>query len=242
MRLTALGNSAMRNAIALAIAAATAGCASNPGSYNPAEIAQESHIYAGGAIGKSSTDDDVSAIDRTVIDSLGPTTLISNTSTLDDSDLAFGAVLGYRIAPFFGVEAGYYRLGKEKYNGVATIDDGDGSGPSPFTTKLDIRTTGLGISGLAFLPLKQNYELYARGGLLLANTNFDVSQSFQGQSQRGSSSNNSTDFFVGAGFSYYYQDQIDFRVEYQRFLDVGNSDTGEVNVDLIGLQVMYSIF
>jgi opacity protein-like surface antigen len=230
----------MRNAIALAIAAATAGCASNPGSWNPAEIAQESHIYAGGAIGKSSFDDDKTAIDQNVLDTLADFPVTGNTSTLDDSDLSFGAVLGYRIAPFFGVEAGYYRLGKEKYSGVATVDDG--SGPSPFTTDLDIRTTGLGISGLAFLPLKQNYELYVRGGLLLANTNFDVTQSFQGQSQRGSSSENSSDFFVGAGFSFYYQDQMDFRVEYQRFLDVGNSNTGEVNIDSIGLQVMYSIF
>lgn len=242
MRSTAFGNGAIRNAAALAVAAlAAAGCASESG-YHPTEIAQESHIYAGGGLGSSKFDEDKGAIDASLaaqLNSFGIAPL-DNTSTLDDSDLAFTAALGYRIGPFFGVEAAYYRLGKEKYRGTITADDG--TGPAPFQTNLDIRTTGLGVSALAFLPIKQNYEVYVRGGLLLANTDFNVSQSYQGQTQGGSSSSDSSDFFVGGGFSYYYQDSLEFRLEYQKFLNVGNSDSGEVDIDTIGLQIMYSIF
>lgn len=223
-----------------ALAAVTSGCATNPGSWNPENIAQEPHIYAGAAIGESSFDDDKATVDASLQSALG-VPIQSSTSTLDKSDIGFGAVLGYRLAPFFGTEIAYYRLGKEKYNANLT---GTVSGipNTPIQASFVSKTTGVGLSGLAFLPVKQNWELFARGGVLLANTDLDTAVTAQGTTNAFSSSDDSSDFFVGLGASYYYNEQWDVRVEYQRFLDVGNKDTGEVNIDLVGLQVLYSIF
>jgi hypothetical protein len=222
------------------LAAAVSGCASNPGSWNPASIAQEPHIYAGGAIGQSSFDDDIQDIDAGLQGSLG-VPITSSTSTLDDSDIGGAIVLGYRMAPFFGAEIGYYRLGKESYssNLVGVIP---GSGPSPITATFEAKTSGVGVSGMAFLPIQQNFEIYGRGGLFLASTDLDTAVTALGATNGGSTSADSSDFFVGIGGSFYYNDQWDIRIEYQRFLDVGNQDTGEADIDLVGLQVMYSIF
>ena len=224
----------------IALAAVTAGCASNPGSWDPASIAQEPHIYAGGQVGQSKYKDDIQDVDAGLQASLG-VPILSSTSTLDDSDTGFGAVLGYRLSPFFGAEASYYRLGKENYNSNL-VGNVSGVGPTPITASFQAKTTGFGVSGLAFLPIKQNWEIYGRGGLLLANTDLDTSVTALGTTNGFSTSADSSDFFVGVGASYYYKEQWDVRVEFQRFLDIGNDDTGEVDIDLIGLQVLYSIF
>jgi opacity protein-like surface antigen len=222
-----------------ALTAVTSGCATNPGSWNPAHIAQEPHIYAGAAIGQSKYDDDKADQDANLQASLG-VPIISSTSTLDNTKTGFGAVLGYRLAPFFGTEIAYYRFGKEQYNAnlVGTVQGAN----VPITASFSAKTSAVGVSGLAFLPIRQNWEVFARGGLLLASTDLDTAVSAQGQTNAASGSADSSDFFVGAGGSYYYNDQWEFRVEYQRFLDVGNSDTGEVDINLVGVQVLYSIF
>ena len=224
--------------VALA-ATAVSGCASNPGSWNPASIAQEPHIYAGGAIGQSSFDDDIRDIDAGLQGSLG-VPITSATSTLDDSDIGGAIVLGYRMAPLFGAEIGYYRLGKEKYSSdlVGVIQ----GSPTPINATFEAKTSGVGVSGMAFLPIQQNFEIYGRGGLFLASTDLDTAVTALGSTNGGSTSADSSDFFVGVGGSFYYNDQWDIRIEYQRFLDVGNQDTGEADIDLVGLQVMYSIF
>jgi OmpA family protein len=222
-----------------ALTAVTSGCASNPGSWNPANIAQEPHIYAGAAVGQSKYDDNKAETDANFQGALG-VPIVSSTSTLDNTDTGFGAVLGYRLAPFFGTEIAYYRFGKEKYNAnlIGTVS----SGNIPIQLGFSAKTTAVGVSGLAFLPIRENWELFARGGLLLASTDIDTTLTAQGTTNGSSGSADSSDFFVGAGGSYYYNDQWEFRVEYQRFLDVGNSDTGEVDINLYGLQVLYSIF
>ena len=216
------------------------GCAST-GSWSPSSIAQENHIYAGAALGQSDYSDSVQDFDNALANS-GGIVVLSNSSSLDTSGVGFGATLGYRLSPFAGTEIAYYRLGRETYNSTSqSILTGAGAGT--LNLRQEARTSGVGLSALGFLPIRENWELYGRGGILLANTDLKSTFSFAGSAASSSTgSADSTDLFVGLGGSYYYNDQWDIRLEFQRFLDVGNGDTGETDIDFVGLQVLYSIF
>jgi hypothetical protein len=48
-----------------------------------------------------------------------------------------------------------------------------------------------------------------------------------------------TEFFLGVGGAWNISNSYSLRLEYQRYLDLGDDDTGEGDVDLIGLSVLF---
>lgn len=228
------------------VTAVTAGCAtSGSNSWEPSRLAPDPHIYAGASIGSATYDDDQQARDATIQSAFTDFGLtVSNfSSSTDDSDLGYGAVLGYRFSSFFATEIAYLDLGKFKYNASLNASGGV-LGPQvvPSTVDLNVNVDGVGVSLLGFLPLTEEWELYARGGLLFSNTEVRSNFNLGGQENPGDFAGNSEDLFASLGASYRWGEAYTFRLEYQRYMDVGNDDTGETDVDFVGLQVMYSIF
>lgn len=198
----------------------------------------ENNIYAGVSLGQAKFDQSPQDFDSIVGGSFGGLFLVES-SDLDDSDLSYGLVLGYRFAPYVATEIAYVNLGELTYNATGTSVL-----PSAGDSQINVKvgTDGVAASILGFLPIAEQWELYARGGLLFADTTMDFTQRLGVTPFGGSFSEDSEEFFGGIGASYRFGERLTFRLEYQRYFSVGDDVVGETDIDTIGLQVFYSIF
>jgi hypothetical protein len=161
-------------------------------------------------------------------------------SSLDDSDIGFGLQIGYRFNRYLAAEVGYVDLGEALYEAIMTVDDGVEI--FPVEASFRIKSNGPTAAVLGMLPLGERFDAHARAGVYFADTQlrgrlrdieFDQNVVHE-QAKAGE-----TEFFFGVGGAWNINDTYSLRVEYQRFLDVGDDDSGEGDVDLIGLSVLF---
>lgn len=226
----------MRHAVTLAAAVLAAA-----GLMGAAEVrAADTGFYVGGLVGASSFDvneDDLAGL-ADVLSGLGLDITITG-SSLDDSDVGFGAVVGYRFLPWFAAEARYVDLGEATYRARGTVSAVE-SAALPFDLALKAKVKGPALSVLGILPFAERWELYARGEVLFADTKIEGKIDVDGDTGSQSDSANSTDFGVGIGVGANLGEHWAVRAEYERFMDVGDEqETGETDVDLASLQVLY---
>jgi OOP family OmpA-OmpF porin len=171
----------------------------------------------------------------------------SSTASIDTKDQAYGFVVGWRFSEHFAVEGGYLDLGDVQYKDHSDgqfIDPTDPSNPPiPGTVQQNIEsgTSGIQVSGLAILPLSYRWELYARGGVLIANSTADVFVTNGQISDRASTNTSGFDLIAGAGISFSLVEIYSVRLEYGRVFDAGETDTlGAADVDMATLNVTVS--
>lgn len=157
----------------------------------------------------------------------------------DDKDSAWGLTAGYRAGRYVAVELNYFNLGTlEASTSVLVLVP-----PlvPPFTAqsmtlRRELETSGPALSVLGILPLSDSWEVYLRGGVLFADMKLTTSLG---------DNSNSTTFgseaaALGAGAQFNWGDHWSARVEFQRFLEVGD-DLGEADIDLLSLGVLYRL-
>ena len=101
------------------------------------------------------------------------------TTSFDDSDTAFGLVIGYRLTPHFAIEGGYAKFGQVTYKSRSS-----GNFPQEAGTEdigIETETTGYTFAALGMLPLSRNWELFARAGALFANNKITIRVNAEGQ-------------------------------------------------------------
>jgi hypothetical protein len=112
----------------------------------------------------------------------------------------------------------------------------DGAGFVPAKVSLGFRTGGVLFSALAFLPIGDKFEAYARVGYLFANSEREFMSKVEGQpALAGSAKGDSQKPVFGAGFGYNINVMYTIRFEYQRIDDVGGPNTGTEAMDNISL-------
>lgn len=155
-------------------------------------------------------------------------------SSLDDSDFAWSAQIGYRWGNYIAAELGYFDLGEANYRAdVSGIDE-------HYTLRLT--SSGPTLSVLGMLPVGDHIDLHARAGLIYSDTRFverletaagEVVDSFGDKAH-------AKDLFVGIGAAWNIGMSFGLRLEYQRFFDVGDDDvTGETDIDVITFGVLF---
>jgi len=88
------------------------------------------------------------------------------------------------------------------------------------------------------VPLSDSWKLYARAGMLFADT--DLTTAINGSSS--SSSFDSDVTTLGAGAQYDWGGHWSARLEFQRTLDVGGDDVAsDADVDAISLGFLYRL-
>ena len=87
---------------------AALGCLALAGLASPAALAQDSGWYAGGGIGRAVTTID----DERIRAGLASQGLTTTGMTQDDSDTAYRLFGGYQFNRHFGLEAGWFDLGR----------------------------------------------------------------------------------------------------------------------------------
>lgn len=172
-----------------------------------------------------------------------------DSSSINNNDIAFSAVVGYRFMPEFSIEATYTDLGDSRYRSAGTLH----FNPRPFTTTgiADITTHAKGptLAALGTLPLSNNWEIYGKAGLMFSRVkldfDFDMANCPCGPipstASHTSVVSNTVDPLVGVGAAWHVTNRVRLRAEYTRFIDVGDKNkTTETNIDLIHFGVMYS--
>ncbi len=159
--------------------------------------------------------------------SFGQSTMKDTSSALigtsfDDTDNAWKVYGGYQFHPNVGVEVGYIDFGKFKGSGPATVSD-------------NWKATGINVSAVGTLPLANQFSLFGKVGLMA----WDVDDKFSVGPVSGSAKKKGTNLSLGIGAQYAFTKQLAGRVEYERFTNVGNDDTGKSDIDLLSIGVVF---
>jgi OOP family OmpA-OmpF porin len=169
--------------------------------------------YAGAGFGQASVD-------------LGPCDL-DITCEDDDTDTAFKIFGGYQVNPNLAIEVAYLDLGEAKANGTDTVL-GD--------TTLTIAISGFNLAAVGSIPVAERFELLGKAGFFIWDLDARVTSSTLGS---GSLSESGTAFMFGLGGLVKANDRVGVRLEWERFVDVGDEDsTGQSDIDLVSASLV----
>jgi opacity protein-like surface antigen len=162
----------------------------------------------------------------------------STTASFDSKDNAYGFVVGWRFSEHLAFEGGYLDLGDVKYRD-RSVGLFDNTPPvETWQQNIDSSTSGIALSALGILPLSYRWEVYVRGGALLANNTASLFISDGIGSEKFRASKSGFDMLAGAGISFSIAEIYNIRLEYLRVFDAGETDTlDEADVDLATLNV-----
>ena len=147
-------------------------------------------------------------------------------SSLDRTDTGWKLYLGYQINQNFAVEVGYIDFGKFSFS--ATTAGGSLGGD------LKARNGGF-IDILGIIPLSNNFSIFGKLG------GYSVKTELNGSGAGGSVSatNRSNDWTYGIGAGYEVNRNVGVRVEWERFVDVGNNSTTHNEIDLTSVGIVF---
>jgi opacity protein-like surface antigen len=200
-------------------------------------------IYAGvsyAMVDKASTS---SAYENEVLGIYGAFGFVPQTSStsLDTKDSAYGFVVGWRLTEHIGLEGGYMDLGTVAYKDRSTGLFANTPPPENWAQNVETSTSGIALSALGILPLSYRWEVYGRGGVLIANSEESVFITDNISSQKASRTQSTFEFFAGAGVSFSLAEIYNIRLEYGRVFDAGDDKVvDEADVDMATLNVTVS--
>jgi OOP family OmpA-OmpF porin len=155
---------------------------------------------------------------------------IAGSSTIDHHDTSMGLQLGYRLTPNFAVEGGYTDLGRYDFNSsVAAPAD---------TLNGNWKAHAWSLSGVGTLPLADRWSAFGRLGVTRTDATFNASSQTGANAPNGTS-HTGTGLVFGGGANYDISRQWYGRAEIDHYTDVGDSNSGKGDVDVLSLGVGY---
>ncbi|MEO8038223.1 MAG: outer membrane beta-barrel protein [Betaproteobacteria bacterium] len=144
--------------------------------------------------------------------------------TCDESTVGFKAFAGYKLNRNFGLELGFSNFGEARADGTV------------FGAARIGRWKGYGVdlSAVAFLPLGDRFEVFAKGGVAFWDvTSTLATTASQDINDRGFSG------VAGAGVIWWVLPQVGLRMQYERFQKVGDDSIQvQTNIDYVSLNVV----
>lgn len=187
----------------------------------PQAWSQEQGFYLGASLGRSEGDNVCSDLSS-----------VGFTGSCDDKDTSWSLYGGYRFNANLAVEVGYIDFGRFDANGRL-------SGANA-TARGDAKAWEL--SAVGTVPLGKTFALYGKLGLARWDVDSSATVTFGGQRAVGTAGATGTDLTFGIGVTANLARNISARAGFQRFNDVGDSNTtGTTNLDVwsIGLQFRF---
>lgn len=161
-------------------------------------------------------------------------------SSLEDTDIGLGLQVGYRFNSYVAAEVGYLDLGEGLYEANMTVTDGFETAPVEVSAR--VVSAGPTAAVLGILPVGTSFDVHAKAGVLFADTKFRVrvrDVAFSENVFHDEVNGGEMETFFGVGGAWNINDSYSLRFEYQRFLDIGDDATGEGDVDMFGLSVVF---
>ena len=146
---------------------------------------------------------------------IDPRRLFDETRTevqLDEKDSGWKLMAGYRLGRYLAAEFAYTDLGQTEASSKA-VD-------------LNVRNSvsGLSLSGIALLPLTEDFSLTGRLGLYRWDRDANTLVSGLGQLSSVVADDNGTDMVMGVGLNWHLFSRFALRAEWEHFSDL--SDQG----------------
>jgi OOP family OmpA-OmpF porin len=176
--------------------------------------------YLGATLGASNAN-----ITAEIVPVVGATSSVFLT---DSRDPGYKVFAGYRFNRHFAVEGGYAGLGEFQATTQVTS-------PTAGTLNADIRVIGLFFDAVGLLPVGERFAAFGKVGVLLSETRTTRSTFGTVTPAPGLNANASTDrpnLSYGLGVQYDAGKNVTLRVVWERYIDVGDANTGEFNIDL----------
>ena len=194
--------------------------------------------YVLGFGGESSASVSQQEMDENVLDIFQGLTLVSQESTLDDSDTAFGLGAGYQLNDHFAFEFAYVDLGTITHDSsLVLLEDTD---QIEADVLFESSADGVVVSALGMWPIGERFSLFARAGLSLLQAEGTARITFEGETNRASQSSQKADPMFGVGAEFSVTKYWAVRVGWDRYLDVGTADVaGDTDADVISLGVRF---
>ena len=204
--------------------------------FAPLAVSAQSSWYVGASAGQSSIDATSADVESGFLADDG---FIARNTTLDKTDAGGKAYLGYRFNRFLAAEGGYVDLGKASFN-TTIIGAPAGTSPAPpFPIHATATARGAFLSGVAHLPVTDNFSFFGKAGLFRWEAKF--TEHITGTDiTRVSRSERKTDANYGFGVLWQFTQTLGARLEWERFKDVGQSIGGREgrDVDFISAGVL----
>jgi hypothetical protein len=108
-------------------------------------------------------------------------------------------VVGWRLTEHIALEGGYMDLGTVAYKNRSTGLFANTPPPENWAQNIETSTSGIALSALGILPLSYRWEVYARGGVLIANSEESAFITDGVNSQKLRATQSSFDLFAGVG-------------------------------------------
>ena len=139
----------------------------------------------------------------------------------DDKDSAWKVLGGYQFNKHFAAEIGYVDLGTLTARGPGG------------TLTADV--SAFELVAVGSLPVADRFSVYGKLGLYRGEVDGNVNTVLV----TGSASETNTDVTFGFGARFDFSKQLGARIEWQRYPSVGGPDTGEDDVDLISIGLLF---
>ena len=144
----------------------------------------------------------------------------------DDKDTAWKVFGGYQFHRNVAVELGYVDFGEATASGTLF--------GVPATASADAKA--LELTAVGILPFTQQLSAYGKAGAY----RWDVDARATAGAAAAGGGDDGTDFTYGVGLKYDFTRNLAARVEYQRYNDLGNSNTtGQSDVNMWSLGLMF---
>jgi len=187
----------------------------------------ETGWYAGIAFGSSNA--------RTDTDVVAVTGATSTLLVFDQRDPGVKALAGYRFNRHFALEAGYAWLGEFQYTNQV-------SAPSTGALNADVRMIGLFADAVGLLPIGAGVTALAKVGVVGSETR--VFRSISGTVTPAPQSptnaiNDGANLKYGLGVQVELGKVATLRLEWERYVGLGTTDTGEFDVDVYFVGLLF---
>ncbi len=117
----------------------------------------------------------------------------------------------------------------------------DGVTTDTLRVSAETDATGIAASALGIWPINRSWEVYARLGVIFADTTLTANVRSSAASFNDNVSEDSQNLLYGVGATYRYSSTWSMRLDYQHFDGLGDSSTiGETNVDRLAASWVYS--
>jgi OOP family OmpA-OmpF porin len=206
-----------------------------------ASAAEEGWYIVGFAGEASAQNINQGELDQNTSDVFGSVglTIVDATSTLDDSDTAFGLAGGYQVNPNFAAELAWVDLGEISYAANGTVTDGVDTFDAGLG--IDQSTSGPVFSILGIVPIGERFSVFGRLGIALMSVDADATVSLDGESASDGVSTDRSNLMYGIGGEFSLNRAFGIRLGWDRYAEVGSEDqAGEVDIDVISLGLRYN--
>lgn len=138
---------------------------------------------------------------------------------------------GYQFTQMFGMEVSYADFG--------TLEN-SGSLPYPWVgiNSVKYKISGYALHATATLPINDSFSLLGKLGIARSKGEISAT-SINTPSFNVNDTSSSTKASFGVGAKYAFSDQVDFRVQYDKFGAGGDSNVGRARFDLLSAGAVY---